>query len=867
MIRLTPLLEQYNRIKQKYQDTILLFQVGDFYEMFYDDAKIVAKALGLTLTSRSHGKYNQVPLAGVPVKSLDTYLQRLVGAGFKVAICEQLEAPGLAKIIKRNVIEVITPGTAMRPTLLEDNKNRYLLAITPNQKQYGIAFADISTGEFYLAEIKKNDLSEEIQKLDPKEVIIPKSSIPNFQIPISAATQTSLDDYYFSFDYAYDKLKNHFGVTNLEGFGIEGQRLGIKAAGAVIYYLEETQKNTLPHIRRITLYRTTDYLLIDRMTRKNLELTERLSDGSQEGTLLSILSRTKTPAGTRLLRKWLLSPSLDLLKIKNRQQVVEEFFSNLYLSKDLLLNLSRIGDLDRIGSRVACERASARDLIALKNFLKEVPVIKDKLKICNATLLQESYHQIEDFTQIVKRVEQTLVEEPPMAITEGGLIRPGFSQELDEIRDLSQNAKKFIVELQEQERRATGIPNLRVGYNSVFGYYIEITKSYLNLAPKNYLRKQTVANAERFITPELKEYETKVLNAEDRIKSLEYELFLELRKEIAQAVSKILELSAILAQLDVLLSLAIVARENNYVKPEINDRTEIVIKDSRHPVVERLTTEPFIANDVQLDNKSHQILLITGPNMAGKSTYLRQVALIIIMAQMGSFVPASEAKIGIVDKIFTRIGASDDLSRGVSTFLAEMNETANILNNATSRSLVILDEVGRGTATYDGLAIAWSVVEYLHNNPSLQPNTLFATHYHELTDIAMILPRIKNYNFTVKEYKDEIIFLRKLVEGKSDRSYGIAVAKLAGLPKEVIDRAKIILTEFEKGEELSVKSIAPESDASEGLIRPDETIQISVYSPQEKQIIEELQKIDLNKLTPLEALNLIAELKKKVKKD
>jgi DNA mismatch repair protein MutS len=607
--------------------------------------------------------------------------------------------------------------------------------------------------------------------------------------------------------------------------------------------------------------------LIDRMTRKNLELTERLSDGSQEGTLLSILSRTKTPAGTRLLRKWLLSPSLDLLKIKNRQQVVEEFFSNLYLSKDLLLNLSRIGDLDRIGSRVACERASARDLIALKNFLKEVPVIKDKLKICNATLLQESYHQIEDFTQIVKRVEQTLVEEPPMAITEGGLIRPGFSQELDEIRDLSQNAKKFIVELQEQERRATGIPNLRVGYNSVFGYYIEITKSYLNLAPKNYLRKQTVANAERFITPELKEYETKVLNAEDRIKSLEYELFLELRKEIAQAVSKILELSAILAQLDVLLSLAIVARENNYVKPEINDRTEIVIKDSRHPVVERLTTEPFIANDVQLDNKSHQILLITGPNMAGKSTYLRQVALIIIMAQMGSFVPASEAKIGIVDKIFTRIGASDDLSRGVSTFLAEMNETANILNNATSRSLVILDEVGRGTATYDGLAIAWSVVEYLHNNPSLQPNTLFATHYHELTDIAMILPRIKNYNFTVKEYKDEIIFLRKLVEGKSDRSYGIAVAKLAGLPKEVIDRAKIILTEFEKGEELSVKSIAPESDASEGLIRPDETIQISVYSPQEKQIIEELQKIDLNKLTPLEALNLIAELKKKVKKD
>ncbi len=864
---LTPLLEQYNRIKQKYPDTILLFQVGDFYEMFYDDAKIVSKALGLTLTSRSHGKYNQVPLAGVPVKSLDTYLQRLVGAGFKVAICEQLEAPGLAKIIKRNVIEVITPGTAMRPTLLEDNKNRYLLAVIPNQKQCGIAFADISTGEFYLAEIKKNDLSEEIQKLDPKEVIIPKSSMPNFQIPISASTQTPLDDYYFSYDYAYDKLKNHFGVTNLEGFGIEGQRLGIKAAGAVLYYLEETQKNTLPHIRRIAIYRTTDYLLIDRMTRKNLELTERLSDGSQEGTLLSILSRAKTPAGTRLLRKWLLSPSLDLLKIKDRQQVVEELYSNRYLSKDLLINLSKIGDLDRIGSRVACERASARDLIALKNFLKEVPAIKDKLKTCNSALLKESYQKIEDFLPIVKRIEQTLVEEPPMAITEGGLIRPGFSQELDDIRNLSRNAKKFIAELQEKERRATGIPNLRVSYNSVFGYYIEVTKSYLNLVPKNYLRKQTLTNAERFITPELKEYETKVLNAEERIKSLEYEIFLELRKEIAQSVTKILELSAILAQIDVLLSLAMVAKENNYIKPEINDRTEIVIKDSRHPVVEGLTTEPFIANDIQLDNENHQILLITGPNMAGKSTYLRQVALIVIMAQMGSFVPASEAKIGIVDKIFTRIGASDDLSRGVSTFLAEMNETANILNNATSQSLVILDEVGRGTATYDGLAIAWSVVEYLHNNPSLQPKTLFATHYHELTDIATILPRIKNYNFTVKEYKDEIIFLRKLVEGKSDRSYGIAVAKLAGLPKEVIDRAKIILTEFEKGEELSVKSIAPEFDASERVIRLEKTIQMPVISPQEKQILDELQKIDLNKLTPLEALNLIAGLKKKLKKD
>jgi DNA mismatch repair protein MutS len=859
---LTPLLEQYHQIKQKYHDTILLFQVGDFYEMFYDDAKIVSKALGLTLTARSHGKYNKVPLAGVPIKALDTYLSRLVSAGFKVAICEQLEAPGLAKIIKRNVIEVITPGTAMRPALLEDNKNRYLLGIMPDDKNYGIAFADISTGEFYLAEFKASNLSEEIQKIDPKEIIIPTNcqsliSHSQFKIPL-----TALDGYYFSYDFAYDKLKHHFGIANLTGFGVEDQRLGIQAAGAVLYYLEETQKNTLPHIRKISLYRYSDYLLVDRMTRKNLELTERLSDGASEGTLLSVLERTQTPAGARLLRRWLLAPSMEVETIKARQSSVEEFLKTSFLTKDLSQALGKIGDLERISGRIACERASARDLVALKNFLQVVPDIKNLLAKSNVPLLKGSHDQIDDFSPIVNRIEKTLVEEPPMVITEGGLIRTGYAQELDEMRNLSRNAKKYIADLQEQERRATGIPNLRVSYNSVFGYFIEVTKSYLNLVPKNYLRKQTVTNAERYITQELKEYETKVLNAEERIKTLEYELFLELRKEIGLAVPKILKLSAILAQLDVLLSLAVVAKENNYAKPGVNEGSEIIIKDSRHPVVERLATEPFIPNDIKLDTENQQVLLITGPNMAGKSTYLRQAALIVIMAQIGSFVPASDAKIGIVDKIFTRIGASDDLSRGVSTFLAEMNETANILNNATSRSLVILDEVGRGTATYDGLAIAWAVVEYLHTNPTLHPKTLFATHYHELTDIANFLPRVKNYNFTVKEYQDEIIFLRKLVEGKSDRSYGIAVAKLAGLPRAVIDRAKIVLAEFEKGEEFSVKSIPP--DAEGGKEMGDRK---SVLSDQPSPILAELQKIDLNQLTPIEALNLIAELQKKMKPD
>ncbi|MEO0114485.1 MAG: DNA mismatch repair protein MutS [candidate division WOR-3 bacterium] len=862
---LTPLLEQYHRIKQKYQDTILLFQVGDFYEMFYDDAKIGAKVLGLTLTARSHGKYNRVPLAGIPLKSLDTYLSRLVGAGFKVAICEQTEAPGLAKLIKRNVIEVITPGTAMRPALLEENKNQYLLAITENKNSiFGFAFCDISTGEFYLTELAENNLLEEIQKLDPKEIIIPQSKVTVFDNLRLGRVLTRLDDYYFSYDFAYEKLKNHFGVANLAGFGVEGFPLGIATAGAILYYLEETmggQKNTLPHIQKISVYCATDYLLIDQTTRKNLELTERLnpisSTDTKTGTLLSILAKTKTPVGTRLLRKWLLRPLLDIPKIRERQQAVEELMNNSYLAKELDTILTTIGDIERIASRVGCERANARDLIALKNFLKAAPKLKNLLADTTSELLKECYNRIFDFTPIVTRIENTLVFEPPLSLTEGGLIRTGCSPELDEIRQMCHNAKNYIQTLQEKERKATGIPNLRVNYNSVFGYYIEVTKSYLHLVPKHYLRKQTVANAERFITPELKEYEAKVLNAEARSQTLEYEIFIELRREVARSVLKILEFSSIVAQLDVLLSLALVAKENNYVKPEINDGNEIIIKDSRHPVVERLLTEPFITNDVFLSNDDHQILLITGPNMAGKSTYLRQVALIVIMAQMGSFVPARQAKIGIVDKIFTRIGASDDLARGVSTFLAEMNETAYILNNATTRSLIILDEVGRGTATYDGLAIAWAVVEYLHTNSSgVYPKTLFATHYHELTDITNFLPRVKNYNFAVKESGDSIIFLRKLVAGKSDKSYGIAVAKLAGLPKAVIERAKAVLREFEKGEKISVQSIAPEKITTTS--EQNQTNKIA------ENLIEELAKIDLNQITPLMALNILAELKQKI---
>jgi len=852
--RLTPLLEQYRKVKERYKDTILLFRMGDFYEMFYEDAKIGSKVLGITLTSRSHGKSVQVPLAGVPVKSLDTYIARLVQSGLKVAVCEQLEAPGISKLIKRDVIEVITPGTILRPTLLDERKNHFLLAVVQDKNNCGIAFTDLSTGEFNVAEIAFSFLNETIQKIDPKEIILPQSnnSTTSF-VPDGSYAKTYLEDYYFSYDFSYEKLLNHFGVLTLDGFGIEDKPIAIQAAGAILYYLEESQKNSLPHIRKITPYRESDYLLIDRMTRKNLELTERQRDGSTQATLLSVLDQTKTPGGARLIRRWILTPLLDIVKIKQRQEAISELLSQTYFIKELAEIFSEIGDMERTASRIACERCNARDIVALKNWLKKIPIIKDTIKNAKSSLLQNFYQGLEDFSVLITRVENTLIEEAPLSIAEGGLVKNDFMTELDELRALSKNAKEYIIKLQQQERIRTGIPNLRVNYNSVFGYFIEITKSYLNLVPKNYIRKQTLVNNERYITPELKEYESKVLNAEERIKTLEYDIFSELRRDVAKEVPRILTVSAMIAELDILTNLALVALTNNYVKPEINNSSEIMIKDGRHPVIERLTSEPFIPNDIYLNIETNQILLITGPNMAGKSTYLRQIALIVVMAQIGSYVPAKEAKIGVVDKIFTRIGASDDLSRGVSTFLAEMSETANILNNATPRSLVILDEIGRGTATYDGLAIAWAVVEYLHQNQMLTPKTLFATHYHELTDIVQYLPRVKNYNFLVKERGDEIIFLRKCVEGKSDRSYGIAVAKLAGLPQEVIDRAKQVLADFEKGEELSVKSLGK-----------DKEFQISLFHPIEHPLLQEIRELKLETLTPLQALNLLNRIKEQL---
>ncbi|MEO0071991.1 MAG: DNA mismatch repair protein MutS [candidate division WOR-3 bacterium] len=861
--QLTPLLQQYHRIKSRYKDAILLFRMGDFYEMFYDDAKIGAKILGLTLTSRSHGKSSRVPLAGIPVKSIDNYIGRLVDSGLKVAICEQLEAPGVSKLIRRDVVEVITPGTILRPALLDERKNNFLLSVVAENNNCGIAFTDLSTGEFYFSEIKLEALKETIQKLMPKEIIIP-DTWGNFSKHLGDSISTAIsmvDSYYFSYEYASEKLKSHFGVIRLEGLGLENMCLATEAAGAILYYLGETQKTALPHIRRINHYRDDNYMLIDWMTRKNLELTERIRDGSSKNTLLDILDRTQTPIGSRLLRKWILAPLINVDEIKLRQDAIEELLANPFMLNKLIEILGDIGDLERNASRIAVERANGRDLIALKNWLKKIPEIKQEISETKSELLQNCFLKLGDFSEVIKRIEQTLNEEQPLTITEGGLIKRGYSKELDELRDLAYSAKEHLVAIQQREREKTGIPNLRVGYNSVFGYYIEVTKSYLNLIPKHYIRKQTLLNCERFITPELKEYEDKVLNAEERIKLLEYEIFTELRKALVAEIPQILDGARMIAELDVLCSLAKVAQSNDYTKPIVDNSDKIEIIDGRHPVVERVSSEPFVPNDTLLDLTNNQILIITGPNMAGKSTYLRQVALITIMAQIGSFVPARKAHIGVVDKIFTRIGASDDLARGVSTFLAEMMETANILNNATHKSLVILDEIGRGTATYDGLAIAWAVVEYFHQNSIANPRTLFATHYHELTDIAEYLPRVKNYNFIARETKDSIVFLRKLTPGKSDRSYGLAVAKLAGIPISVIERAKEILKKLEKAEEIKLHRVS--FDETSGKV--DNARSLSVALKLKDEILEKVRRLNINELTPLEALNFLSELQEELK--
>ncbi len=904
--KLTPLLAQYRRIKEQNPGTLMLFRVGDFYEMFYEDAETGARALGLTLTSRPHGPDNRVPLAGVPAKSLELYVGRLVSQGFRVAVCDQLEAPSAAKpIVKRDVVEVITPGTITRPGLLSERRNNYLLAVSCRGDVCGLSFADVSTGEFRVAEVPAARLAEELQKLDPSEVLIPQSSdIAPWASPLAPFSLTRLDDYYFTEDFAFDKLTSHFGVANLTGFGLGDMTEGVCAAAAVLEYLEQTQKNALGHLKRIAPYDARDFLLIDRISRRNLEILERLHPvpGKEEtGTLYWVLDRTKTAAGARLLRRWLLAPLLSPAAINARLDAVEELTRAGAQLSSLQAVLARVGDLERVASRIALERANARELAALRNWLLVTPELRAGLVGFKCAGLARIAAGIGDYSPVTSDIEQTLADDPPAIITEGGLIRPGCHAELDELRAIARDTKQFIARLQDDERRRTGIPNLRVGFNSVFGYYIEVTKSYLQQVPKNYLRKQTVATGERFITPELKEQEEKITHAEERIKAIEYDLFIALRKRVAAHVESILALSALLSELDVLSGFAQAAVENRYVRPVVDDSDRIEVTKGRHPVVERMLDRPFITNDTLLDSAEQQILVITGPNMAGKSTYLRQVALVCIMAQAGSFVPADACRVGIVDKVFTRIGASDDVAQGVSTFLAEMTETANILNNATGRSLLILDEVGRGTATHDGVAIAWAAVEYLHgagHNPipseklelcpkpqdsghdpisadgnrscPSRPRTLFATHYHELTDIAVLLPRVRNFNFSVRETKDDVIFLRKMKPGPASKSYGIAVAKLAGLPAEVIARAREVLAGFEKGESVSLTRLMP-ADSSiqnpKSAVKNQVDLPLAADRPLDHPALARLRDLNVEELSPLQALNLLAELQRLAKPD
>jgi DNA mismatch repair protein MutS len=863
------MLDQYMSFKAQHQDAILLFRMGDFYEMFYDDAKVASEVLGLTLTSRPHGKAADVPLAGFPHHALDTYLTKLIRAGYKVAICEQVEDPKKAKkLVKRDVVEIVTPGTALVDDYLETKRNNYLAGVYLKGGVVGLAWCDLSTGEFVVGEFSPDEFVDQILNLSPSELLVSDAQVELIRERLGARAQfalTARDEWMFVREFAYEILTHHFGTTSLKGFGCEDLDAGVCAAGVVLHYLKENQKSGLEHITGLSRYSSRQYLGLDATTVRNLELIQSMAYGNRRATLLSVLDRTRTPMGGRLLVNWILRPLRDVDQIRRRLDAVEELLQKGSVREELRALLGKAGDLERLTSKITTGRCNARDLKALAATLKLIPRIRKLLMELEAAELVAIREGLEPLTALVKEIDEALVDDPPLLVTEGGLIREGYNPELDELRRILRSGRDWIARLQATERERTGISSLRVGYNKVFGYYIEVTKPNLSKVPPDYIRKQTLVNAERFVTPELKEYEEKVLGAEERIAELEYELFDRLRRQAASHAALILEDGRLLARLDCLVSFAQVAHENDYTRPEVNEGEEIVIEDGRHPVVERLLPpgEPFVPNDTRLSNSEHQILIITGPNMAGKSTYLRQVALIVLMAQAGSFVPARRARIGVVDKIFTRVGASDNLAGGESTFLTEMNETANILHNATPRSLIILDEIGRGTSTFDGLSIAWAVVEYLHNTESVAAKTLFATHYHELTELARVLPRVKNYNVLVKEWGDHVVFLRKIVEGASDRSYGIQVARLAGLPSPIIERAKEVLQNLE-AEELgpgSVPKLALRGQYRRDRARPLRAVQTDLFEEEARRLREELSKIDVNNLTPLQALLKLAELR------
>ncbi len=864
--KMTPMIRQYLAIKEQYADYILFYRMGDFYEMFFDDARVASRELEITLTARNKHEEESVPMCGVPVKAVEGYIGRLIEKGYKVAICDQTEDPAEAKgLVKRDVVRVVTPGMVVNDSLLDEKTNNFVIAMWLGQRISGIASLDISTGSFRLAESADPDtVLEEARRIGPSEVVLPETARSSDAYAavcrqFADTALTFLEDSVFDFKTGRRRLIEQFQTQSLEGFGCESAASGVAAAGALLYYLCDTQKQAITHLTGIETYHLDRYLFIDDISCRNLELLKNLRTGARQGTLLGVIDETVTAMGGRLLSQWLRYPLQDASAIQARLDAVEEVKNQLSLRKSVRENLKSVADLERLGSKIAMGQANARDLLALKRSLKTLPAVISDLNVLSADL----YHWDDDLSaplsETADLIDAAIADDPPPVLNEGGMIKRGYNGELDELIRISTEGKSYLAELAAKERERTGIQSLKVSYNKVFGYYIEVSKSRSESVPDHYIRKQTLVNAERYITEELKTFEAKVLGAQEKRIALEIELFKDIREQVVARHPQIAEAARFVARLDCLTGFAEIADLNQYVRPEINNEGLIAIDDARHPVVEKLIAgERFVPNSVAMDNTDNQVMIITGPNMAGKSTVLRQVALIVLMAHMGAFVPAASAHISITDRIFTRVGALDNLAQGQSTFLVEMEETANIINNATPKSLVVMDEIGRGTSTYDGLSIAWAVAEHLHDLRGKGVKTLFATHYHELTELARIKPRVKNFSIAVKEWNDEIIFLHKLVDGATNRSYGIQVARLAGIPEPVVKRSKKILANVENtgyplGE--SPEEVSDESTAGAGYV------QLSLFRPPEQVILDKLREIDVSSITPIDAINYLHMLK------
>ncbi len=880
MAEMTPMMTKYMETKQEYKDCILFYRLGDFYEMFFDDAILASKELEITLTGKDCGLEERAPMCGVPFHAVEGYLSKLVSRGYKVAICEQVEDPKLAKgLVKREVIRVVTPGTNLNMQSLEESRNNYLACIAYTTTKIGLSVADVTTGDYYLTEVDDlKKLMDELMKYEPSEIICNDAFLVSgidmedlrgrLHISVNPLEARLFDD-----EACKRRLQKHFKVNTLIGLGIEDFPIGLVAAGALLAYLYDTQKTDLSHFRHLYPYLTNKYMLLDSSTRRNLELTETLREKQKRGSLLWVLDKTKTAMGGRMLRSMLEQPLVDKQAMEERLDAVEELGKNSVSRDEIREYLNPVYDLERLLARITYKTANPRDLIAFRNSLEMLPHIRTVLSGFSSKELRSCHDEIDGLEDIYQLILRSIEEEPPITIREGGMIRDGFDENVDLLRSAKHDGKKWLAQLEEEDRERTGIKGLKIKYNKVFGYYFEVTNSYRNLVPEDYIRKQTLANAERYTTPKLKELEDSILNAEDKLQTLEYDLFCQIRDSISLEIDRIQKTAKAIARLDVFCSLSLVAERNRYVRPKLNEKGIIDVKDGRHPVVEQmLTDDMFIANDTYLDNGKHCISIITGPNMAGKSTYMRQSALIVLMAQMGSFVPARSADIGIVDRIFTRVGASDDLASGQSTFMVEMNEVANILRNATANSLLILDEIGRGTSTFDGLSIAWAVIEHVSNKKLLGAKTLFATHYHELTELEGKMHNVNNYCIAVKERGDDIVFLRKIVKGGADRSYGIQVAKLAGVPDMVIDRAKEIAEQLSDNDiTQKVQSIAVDT---KGDAKPKKPVtydeidlgQMSLFDTvKDEDVIKELEEIEISTLTPLDALNTLYRLQNKLK--